>query len=203
MTRKYNKIYYRHGTMYSGKTVDLIRNYTTDKRDNKHPIAIKPSKDTRDEDISSRLVETTIPCYKVKPNESLLEKFLSIIIPLGYSLDSYILLIDEVQFLTPAQIQELHYISAFCPIMCYGLKRSYTGDIFPSIAKLESLAEDVAEIKSTCTFCNSKATHNLLVRNSIPTYSGDMVNVEGKNKNDDYYKVCREHFYEPPTDLFK
>lgn len=203
MTRKYNKIYYRHGTMYSGKTVDLIRNYTTDVRDNKHPIAIKPSTDVRDEDISSRLVETTIPCYRIKPNESLLVKFLLATIPFGYSLDNCMLFIDEVQFLTPAQIQELHEISAYCPIMCYGLKRSYTGDIFPSIVKLESLAEDVAEIKSTCSFCNSKATHNLLVRNGVPTYSGDMVNVEGVNNDDKYYKVCREHFYEPPIDLLK
>lgn len=189
--------------MYSGKTVDLIRNYTTDNRDSKHPIAIKPSRDTRDKEISSRLVETTIPCFRIEPNESLLEKFLSIIISSGYSYNDYILFIDEVQFLTPAQIKELHYISVFCPIMCYGLKRSYTGDIFPSIVKLESLAEDVGEIKSTCTFCKSKATHNLLVRNGVPIYSGDMVNVEGENKNDDYYKVCREHFYEPPKHFHK
>lgn len=192
---EYNKIYYRHGTMYSGKTTDLIRAFSTYQQDKKIVMALKPSADTRDEDITSRLINVHIPCHKIGPKESLYDKVVSIIERSGFVPDA--IFIDEVQFLQPEQVQELHKLSKLSQILCYGLKRSYTGDLFPAIVKLESLAEDIAEIKTTCSFCNSKATHNLLVRNGEPVYSGDLVNIEGENTQDMYYKVCRCHFYDP------
>lgn len=192
---KHKKIYYRHGTMYSGKTTDLIRAYTTYQKDRKIVMAFKPSLDTRDKNITSRLINAEIFCHEIKPTEGLYEKVVSIIERSGFVPDA--IFIDEVQFLQPEQVQELHELSRLSQILCYGLKRSYTGDLFPAIVKLESLAEDIAEIKTTCSFCNSKATHNLLVRDGEPIYSGNVVNVEGANVNDKYYKVCRTHFYEP------
>ena len=51
--------------------------------------------------------------------------------------------------------------------------------------------------------CNSKATYNLLVRNGEPIYEGAFVNVEGENKNDNYYAVCREHFVKPDLTKIK
>lgn len=192
---EHKKIYYRHGTMYSGKTTDLIRAFSTYQKDRKIVMALKPSLDTRDKDITSRLVNVGISCHRIAPKESLYERVVSIIERSGFVPDA--IFIDEVQFLQPHQVQELHELSRLSQILCYGLKRSYTGELFPAIVKLESLAEDIAEIKTTCSFCNSKATHNLLVRNGEPIYSGDVVNVEGENVGDKYYKVCRSHFYEP------
>ena len=109
-----------------------------------------------------------------------------------------VLLVDEVQFLTKAQIKQLAHIALVsCPVMCYGLKNSYTGELFPSIATLLSLAEDVREVKTTCCCCNNKATHNLLVRDGVPIYEGALVNIEGVNIEEKYYPVCRKHFYMP------
>jgi excinuclease ABC subunit B len=98
------------------------------------------------------------------------------------------------------QIDELHRVSKIAPVMCYGLKVSYTGELFPAIVKLMSLVEDPSEIKTTCSMCNSKATYSLLVRNGKPIYEGAFVNIEGENNEDSYHAVCREHFYEPVLD---
>ena len=109
-----------------------------------------------------------------------------------------VLLVDEVQFLTKAQIKQLaHIASVSCPVMCYGLKNTYTGELFPSIVTLLALAEDVREVKTTCCCCNNKATHNLLVRDGVPIYEGALVNIEGVNVDEKYYPVCRKHFYMP------
>lgn len=189
-----NKIYYRHGTMYSGKSTDLIKSYLSDQR-NKKVLAIKPSLDTRDDEITSRIINATIPCIRFDKEES-------IIGILKYYFDKHscvpdVIYIDEVQFLTEKQVAELHDITAYCPVICYGLKTSFTGDLFPAISTLYTYAEDVKEIKHTCWMCKSKATYNLLVRNGKPIYNGDMVNIEGANNDDKYYAVCREHFFNP------
>ena len=60
-----------------------------------------------------------------------------------------VIMIDEVQFISEKHVEELHEISKYCPIMCYGLKTTYTGELFPAISKLLAIAEDVREVKTT------------------------------------------------------
>lgn len=194
-----NKIYFKHGTMFSGKSLNLISTYHTYKHNNKKVLVLKPSADTRDFGlIKSRMSTETVGCMTYRPEDKIAQIVEDAIFLTREVPD--IIMIDEVQFSTEEQIKELHDLTKDTPIMCYGLKTSYTGDLFPAIAKLIPFAEDVSEIKTTCTFCNKKATHNLLVRDKKAIYEGAFVNVEGENVNDKYYAVCREHFYEPPED---
>lgn len=195
---KRNKIYYIHGTMFSGKSLDLISTYSTYKFNNKKILVLKHASDTRDIGIiKSRMSNETVNCILYTDDDSLYD----IVINYIEKSDSYsypdVILIDEIQFSTVKHIEELHDISTFAPVMCYGLKTAYTGELFPAITKLMSLAESIKEIKTTCSMCNSKATHNLLIRNGKPIYEGAFVNIEGANCNDEYYAVCREHFYNP------
>lgn len=195
-----NKIYYKHGTMYSGKSLNLISTYHTYKHNKRKVLVLKPSADTRDFSlIKSRMSTETVGCVTYRPKDSIMD----IVDDAIFLTKEYpdVILIDEVQFSTEKHIEELHKLSESFPIMCYGLKTAYTGDIFPAIAKLIPLAEDVSEIKTTCAFCNRKATHNLLIRKGEPKYEGAFVNVEGENIHDKYYAVCREHFYEPPRNI--
>lgn len=195
----YNKIYFKHGTMFSGKSLNLISTYHTYKHNNKKVLALKPSADSRDFGIiKSRMSNETVGCMTYRPED----KIMDVVDDAIFMTKEYpdIIMIDEVQFSTKEQIQELHELSESFPIMCYGLKTSYTGELFPATTKLLSLAEDVSELKTTCAFCNRKATHNLLVRKRKPIYEGAFINVEGENPHDKYYAVCREHFYEPLLD---
>ena len=197
--RNYNKKYFKHGTMFSGKSLNLISTYHTYKHNNKKVLAFKPSKDTRDPGvIKSRMSEETVDCVLYYEEDSLYDVIVNTIEKTGLRPD--VIMIDEIQFSTLNQIDELHRVSKIAPVMCYGLKVSYTGELFPAIVKLMSLVEDPSEIKTTCSMCNSKATYSLLVRNGKPIYEGAFVNIEGENNEDSYHAVCREHFYEPVLD---
>lgn len=193
---KHRKIYYIHGTMYSGKSLDLISTYVTDRFNGKKVLAFKHVKDTRDEGvIKSRMSSQVVDCITFTDDDSLYEVVVNTVEKSGLHPD--VILIDEIQFASKDHVLDLHRISKIAPIMCYGLKTSYTGELFPAIATLIPLAENIREVKTTCCMCNSKATHNLLVRDSEPIYEGAFVNIEGENEEDDYYAVCREHFVRP------
>ena len=194
--RNYNKIYFKYGTMFSGKSLSLISTYHTYKHNNKKVLALKPSKDTRDPGvIKSRMSPVTVPCVLYHEEDSLYDVVVNTIEKSGLRPD--VIMIDEIQFSTLSQIDELHKVSKIAPVMCYGLKVSYTGELFPTVVKLMPFIEDASEIKTTCSMCNSKATYSLLIRDGKPKYEGAFVNIEGENNQDSYHAVCREHFYNP------
>lgn len=192
-----NKIYYIYGTMYSGKSLDLISTYTTYKFHGKDVLVIKHAKDVRDgQAIKSRMSNTKVKCARLTDDISLQELLALYMVDNDFKYPD-VIMIDEVQFISEKHVDELHEISKYCPIMCYGLKTTYTGELFPAISKLLAIAEDVREVKTTCRFCTKKATHNLLIRDGVPIYEGAYENIEGQNPNDEYVAVCREHFYNP------
>lgn len=192
---EYNKVYYKHGTMYSGKSLRLISLYDSYVYKNKNVMVAKPELDSRDVGvIKSRMSSKEIPCHLFDEDESLIEL-------VSWYEGIYgipdIILIDEVQFATVQQIEDINTLSAKYKIMCYGLKTSYTAELFPPISKLLTIAEDVEEIKSECFMCNSKATHNLLIRDGKPIYNGNMIKIEGEENVEEYKAVCRYHYYNP------
>ncbi|HCS23291.1 MAG TPA: thymidine kinase [Alphaproteobacteria bacterium] len=103
------------------------------------------------------------------------------------------LLIDEAQFLTPAQVMECARLvdDMDIPVMCYGLKTDFMGKLFPGSEALLRFADNLEEIKTIC-WCGRKATHTARV-----TSKGDVVR-EGAQiaigGNDMYVSLCRKHF---------
>lgn len=191
-----NKIYFRYGTMFAGKSAMLINAATTYEFNNNKVLVFKHAKDTRDNDvIKSRMCKDTLECITFNDDDNLLERVQYAIKLKNFVPD--VIFIDEVQFCADHHIDSLIEISKICPVICYGLKSSYTGELFPAIKKLLVMAEDIAEIKNVCSMCKSKATYNLLLRAGKPVYSGDAVNVEGENANEEYKAVCRKHYYAP------
>lgn len=193
----YNKIYYRHGTMYSGKSLRLISLYDSYKFKNKNVLPLKPALDTRDEGvIKSRMSDKTLKCTTFTEKDNLVDLVINYCYNYGRP---DVILIDEIQFATVKHIEQIKILSLNYIIMCYGLKTTYSGTLFPTIEKLLTIAEDVEEIKSECFMCSKKATHNLLIKNGVPVYEGSDINIEGKNKKDieEYKAVCRYHFDYP------
>ncbi|EPT6434213.1 hypothetical protein ACVQ11_005855, partial [Escherichia coli] len=132
--------YFKYGTMFSGKSLNLISTAKTYKFNGNSVFIIKAKQDSRDCGvIKSRMSNEELKCYIVDENMD----DLSSIFKDKQNLDLDIILIDEVQFLTVKQIESLVKLSEIAPIICYGLKSSYTGDLFPSIAKLLSITEDI------------------------------------------------------------
>lgn len=105
------------------------------------------------------------------------------------------ILIDEAQFLSVAQVRQLARVvdEANIPVMCYGLRTDFQGELFPGSAALLAWADTLSELKTIC-FCGRKAT--MVVRVSpagAVERAGQQVEVGG---NDRYVSLCRRHFSE-------
>ena len=104
-------------------------------------------------------------------------------------------LIDEAQFLNAAQVWQL---AAICdrlgiPVLCYGIRTDFQGQLFEGSAALLGLADTLSEIKTICE-CGRKAIMNLRVDGKgNPVREGEQTDIGG---NDRYVALCRRHFME-------
>ena len=102
-------------------------------------------------------------------------------------------LVDEAQWLSPSQVWQLAQVvdDLKIPVICYGLRVDFMGELFPGSAKLLAIADEMREVRTIC-HCGSKAT--MVVRKDsdgkVQT-SGDQVQVGG---NEMYFSLCRLHW---------
>lgn len=104
-------------------------------------------------------------------------------------------LVDEAQFLTKEQVWQLALLAdeANIPVLCYGLRTDFQGELFPGSATLLGIADALVELKAVC-HCGRKATMNLRIDQSgAAVREGDQTEVGG---NDRYVALCRRHFSE-------
>ena len=104
-------------------------------------------------------------------------------------------LVDEAQFLTHAQVWELARVAdeAGIPVLCYGLRTDFKGELFPGSATLLGIADALIELKAVC-HCGRKATMNLRVdAQGGAVHEGAQTEIGG---NDRYVALCRRHFSE-------
>ncbi|MET0370471.1 MAG: thymidine kinase [Sphingobium sp.] len=104
-------------------------------------------------------------------------------------------LIDEAQFLGKAQVWQLARVcdQANVPVLCYGLRTDFRGELFSGSACLLGLADTLSEIKTICD-CGRKATMNLRVdAQGKAIRAGAQTEIGG---NDRYVALCRRHFME-------
>lgn len=104
-------------------------------------------------------------------------------------------LVDEAQFLTQAQVWQLARIAdqGGVPVLCYGLRTDFQGELFPGSATLLGIADSLVELKAVC-HCGRKSTMNLRVDESgAAVKQGAQTEIGG---NDRYVALCRKHFTE-------
>ena len=102
-------------------------------------------------------------------------------------------MIDEAQFLSPAQIWQLSRVAdeLRIPVLCYGLRTDFMGELFPGSAALLALADHLREIRTIC-WCGSKASMVLRMdEGGNAVKAGTQVVIGG---NDVYASVCRKHW---------
>ena len=182
------KLYFRYGVVSSAKTLNLLATLHNYDIQNKRAILIKPSMDTRSEDVSSRAGLSHKADIIISPNDDVNH----IIYPY---LDNHIsgILVDEVQFLTSQQIEGLRKLSVFrdIPVLCYGLRTKSDATLWPSIVTLMALADSIEEIKTTCMFCDNKAIFSKAVQSTDA--SGIRVSWDA------FIPVCAKHFFQEET----
>ena len=104
-------------------------------------------------------------------------------------------LVDEAQFLSKQQVLDLARITdeTKIPVLCYGLRTDFAGELFPGSAALLGLADNLVELKAVC-HCGRKATMNLRVdAKGKAVIDGAQTEIGG---NDRYVAMCRKHFME-------
>ncbi|MGM9481711.1 thymidine kinase [Roseateles sp. NT4] len=103
------------------------------------------------------------------------------------------ILIDEAQFLSKSQVQQLHEMAHLrnLPAICYGLRTDFQGELFPGSAALLGLADEMDEMKTICD-CGRKATMNMRVdAHNRKVTEGAQVEIGGNAR---YRSVCGRCF---------
>jgi thymidine kinase len=102
-------------------------------------------------------------------------------------------LVDESQFLTPGQVKQLAQVvdQLHIPVLCYGLRTDFRGELFPGSAQLLGWADNLIEIKTIC-HCGRKAIMVVRVKaDGTVEREGAQIEIGG---NDRYVPLCRKHF---------
>ncbi len=184
------KLYFKFGAMGCSKTAQaLITKFNYEERGMK-VLLLKPAIDDRDgvNTVKSR-IGLEEEAVTVGGSENVYEKYLN-----NYS-DCNVIIVDECQFLSPEQVDQLAdiVINENIPVLCFGLSTDFTTHLFPGSKRLFEIAESIAEIKSVCN-CGSKATVNArLDSNGRIVTKGSQVCIGG---NDRYVAMCRKCWLE-------
>ena len=182
------KLYFRHGTVGSAKTLNLLAVAHNYERQGKQVQVLKPSFDTRfgAAEVSSRAG---------------LSRTASMVIETETELDPadfvgcHCVLVDEAQFLLPRHVEQLRDITrtAGCPVICYGLRTDFRTELFPGSRRLLELADSIEEVKTTCAYCNKKALLNLKHVDGAANLDGPSAQLGAEET---YLPVCFAHYLE-------
>lgn len=178
-----SKLYFRYGAMSSGKTAALLQVAHNYEKQGMTVVLVKPSVDTKgNEKVVSRLgIEREVDIV-LAPNEELLTRMKPV--------KPHAIMVDEAQFLTVAQVDELFLISKKydIPVLCYGLRCDFQMQGFEGSTRLLLVADDIEELKTICP-CGSKATQNLRLVNNEPVFEGEQIVIDDHTKVE-YEGVC-------------
>lgn len=182
------KLYFRYGAMNSGKTTALLQVAHNYEERGMHVLLVKPAVDSKgnnhvvsrldlqrkvdisaDEDLN--LFEAVSQWHKDVENVSCV-------------------IVDESQFLTPRQVDELFNLTVYIniPVICYGLRTDFQTNLFPGSTRLFALAHTIEELKTICR-CGKKALFNARKSDGKFIFEGSQVAIDGTT-DITYESVC-------------
>lgn len=183
------KLYFKYGAMGSSKSAQALTTKFNYEEKGMTVWLIKPGTDTRDgADIIRSRIGLEQKAQIISPDESIAEAY--------HNAGNYdVIIADEAQFLTPAQIDELRELvdEEDLPVLCFGLRTDFQTHFFPGAMRLMELADSITEIKTICE-CGRKATVNARFDDSGRIITeGDQVVLGG---NDRYTAMCHRCWVE-------
>ena len=176
------KLYFRFGAMGSSKTANALMTRFNYLERGMRVLVLKPRIENRD---GSGIIHSRIG---LEAPAEVAEDYLD-----GDYKESYdAVIVDEVQFLEPEYIFKLASIvdETNTPVICYGLKTDFRGELFPASKRLMELADVIEEIPTVC-FCGRKAHFNARVDETGKIIKEGKLIVQGSQN---YVSLCRKHF---------
>lgn len=183
------KLFFKYGTMKSGKSTHLLMTAHNYNSQGKNVMLYTSRLDTRwgNSKIRSRI---GIQKEAIKVSDNIVEE----VRVENERFKVSCVLVDEVQFLTKENIIDLSRIvdDLDIPVICYGLKNDFQNNLFEGSKALLEFADDIELIKTVCQHkeCNKKATMNLRLHDGEPIYHGEQIMVG----DIEYVPVCRKHY---------
>ena len=184
------KLYFNYSTMNAGKSTVLLQAAHNYVERGMTPLLITALMDTR---AGSGQIKSRIGINQKADTFSQSE---NLFIKLKKKLEStkiHCVFIDEAQFLTKDQVWQLARAvdDLKLPVMCFGLRVDFQGELFPGSAALLALSDEMREVRTIC-HCGKKAT---MVMRQTPDgkvmKSGHQIQIGG---NETYISLCRRHW---------
>ena len=181
-----SKLYFKYGAMGSSKTAQALMTRFNYIQKGYDVLLMKPIIDTRDIIDGEIVVKSRIGifanCKVFNQNTNLFE----FVKNLNFFDGQKVIIVDEVQFCTAEQIDQLHDISTKIPVLCYGLLTNFKTFLFEGSKRLIEVAESISEIKSVCT-CGRKATVNARFINGKIVFDGNEIAI---GSDESYTGMC-------------
>ena len=189
-----SKLYFKFGAMASSKTANALMTKFNYEEKGKRVWLIKPDLDNRDDYVDETGKKVTVIKSRIglsavadviRQDEDLLARFKA----MCKNAPVDVIICDECQFLTGAQVDQMKYIAEFCdtPVLCFGLRSDFQTKLFNGSKRLFEIADSITEIKSVCR-CGKKAIVNArLSENGRIIVEGEQVVIGG---NDKYEGMC-------------
>ncbi len=185
------KLYFHYGAMNSGKTTALMQVAFNYEERGMQVLVLKPAVDTKGAaTLLSRigvsrpvdaLVDSREDLFDLMVREKVLRRVDCV-------------LVDEAQFLTPAQADQLFRVAVLLdiPVICYGLRTDFMLRGFPGSTRLLEIAHSLQELKTICR-CGRKAVVNARLVDGEFVFSGEQLAIDGGNVT--YEPLCAECYF--------
>lgn len=184
------RLYFRYGAMNAGKSAALLQVVHNYKEKNMKGLIIKPKIDTKgDNKVVSRIGLFSPVDILLDIDESLFSIQNQQIIK-----DSNCIIVDEVEFLSNEQIDELWIITKQLdiPVICYGLRTDSKTHLFTGSKRLMEIADEIEELATICS-CGKKARFNARIIDGKYTTEGDTIAIDD-NDSVKYESLCGKCF---------
>ena len=181
------KLYFRYGVMGSSKSANaLMVRYNYEERGQK-ALMVKPNIDQREgASIVNSRIGLNYPCTWFSDFMAMSTEEIK---------QYQCIIVDESQFLSREEVEFLTDVvdAMKVPVICYGLRADFKGDLFPGSEALLAWADIIEEVKTIC-WCGKKATYNARFdENGVVLKEGEQVVL---GANDKYIGLCRKHWKE-------
>lgn len=184
------KLYFKYGTMGSSKTAQALMCKFNYEEKGFKVLLMKNLVDKRDMQNGKVVVKSRIglfaECKTFEKDTNLFE----MVKKEGFLKNNCVVIVDEAQFLTKKQVEELKEVSNYVPVLCYGLLTNFKTELFEGSKRLVEIADSLHELKSVCS-CGKKSNVNARLVNGKVVTDGSEILIGG---NESYEAMCFDCF---------
>ena len=181
------RLYFKYGAMGSSKTASALMCRFNYMQKGLNVFLMKPALDNRfDVKEATSRIGLSAPCYPFSTEENLKEVFDKE----NEKQKVNVVIVDEAQFCTRKQVDQLREITEEIPVLCYGLKTNFKSELFEGSKRLLEIADSIQEIKCICE-CGKKAIMNGRFLNGLLVTNGEEFVIGGDER---YKGLCYSCF---------